>query len=520
MDLKKNGFHKIENETEKTLNLTGRTKNNDNYIIIEDNNKNIRKNKIIRNIKHINNNIIIIKFLIIINLFIQILSYNNNLIELTFSNITLRINGTGTKNIFSSRASSFPTKNYPNVVYINGNKQDTVNYSYIFNQSDNYVKLIWNNNKDYCQYLFYKCSDITEIDLRSFDTSECVSMSCMFYNCSSLTSLNLSNFNTLQVTNMMSVFWNCPSLTLLNLSNFNTLKVTNMQNMFWNCIHLEYINLQNFDESQLRTYSSMFYNVADNVVICINEDKTKILSEIRNKKCYNIDCTINWKSVQKMIIQGTSTCVDNCQNTSQYKYEYNGKCYENCSNGYILDDKNENTYKCKCELEKCLTCPKEALNKNLCTKCNNNYYKMESDLLNIGEYINCYKEIKGYYVDKNNSLFKKCYDTCETCKIKGDNITHNCLQCNTNYSFEININNYLNCYENCSYYYYFDSENYFHCTSNLSCPSNYPKLLSDKNECIKDDINIYQTSEIINEEYTSSEIESKKITSITIETVK
>ena len=33
----------------------------------------------------------------------------------------------------------------------------------------------------------------------------------------------------------------------------------------------------------------------------------------------------------------------------------------------------------------------------------------------------------------------------------GNNITHNCLQCNPNYSYEININNYLNCYNNSNY---------------------------------------------------------------------
>ena len=254
----------------------------------------------------------------------------------------------------------------------------------------------------------------------------------------------------------------------------------------------------------------MFDNVPDNVVICINEDKTNntIFSQIRNKTCYNIDCTNNWKSGQKKIIQGTNTCVDNCQNTLQYKYEYNGKCYENCSNGYILDN---NIYKCKCELEKCLTCPQEALNKNLCTKCNNNYYEMENEPSNIGEYINCYKEVKGYYLDKNDSLFKKCYDTCETCEVKGDNITHNCLKCKTNYTFEIKNNNYSNCYENCSYYYYFDNENFYHCTFNLSCPNEYPLLLHDKNECVKVKLNKYETNIINYEKITTSEIEKVKI---------
>ena len=139
---------------------------------------------------------------------------------------------------------------------------------------------------------------------------------------------------------------------------------------------------------------------------------------------------------------------------------------------------------------------------------------MENDNSNIGEYFNCYNEIKGYYLDKNDSLFKKCYDTCETCEIKGDNIIHNCLKCKTNFSIEFKINNYSNCYENCSYYYYFDNESYFHCTINFSCPNEYPILLKDKNECIKIKANNYMTSEIIYNLYTTSVLLKEEISSI------
>ena len=103
-------------------------------------------------------------------------------------------------------------------------------------------------------------------------------------------------------------------------------------------------------------------------------------------------------------------------------------------------------------------------------------------------------------------MYKKCYYTCETCEIKGDNITHNCLECNTDFSFSINVSNYTNCYENCSYYYYFDNENNYHCTKNLSCPNENPILISETKECIKGEINIYTTSAIYykTEELTSN----------------
>jgi len=83
---------------------------------------------------------------------------------------------------------------------------------------------------------------------------------------------------------------------------------------------------------------------------------------------------------------------------------------------------------------------------------------MENDPLNLGNYFNCYNEApNGYYFDKIDKLYKKCYYTCETCKIKGDNEFHNCLKCKTKFNFEINTNNYINCYEKCNYYYYFDN---------------------------------------------------------------
>ena len=72
----------------------------------------------------------------------------------------------------------------------------------------------------------------------------------------------------------------------------------------------------------------------------------------------------------KKIINNTNECAESCCN----RYEYNGKCYDNCQKEFLYDDKNNSLNICKCELEKCLLCPQVALNNNLCTKCNINYY--------------------------------------------------------------------------------------------------------------------------------------------------
>ena len=135
-------------------------------------------------------------------------------------------------------------------------------------------------------------------------------------------------------------------------------------------------------------------------------------------------------------------------------------------------------------MDECLYCPNVPLNKGLCTECNINYYPKENDPLNLGKYIKCYKEPEGYYLDIN--LYKRCYYTCKTCNIQGNYLNHNCIKCNANYPFIIRNNNYINCNEKCSYYNYFDSNNNSYCTIDLSCPNEFPKLIIDKLECIKE----------------------------------
>ena len=432
--------------------------------------------------------------MIIFNLFNNILLNNKiSLIEYKSYKITLKIKGIGFKRIFSS--SFFGNNNDPDDIYINGLKQKNVGCLYNLNKADNLIELIWNNLINDCGYMFDGCSYITEIDfsnfgtsrttkmnnmfsgcsslillnLLNFETSKVSNMDNMFAGCSSLTSLNLSNFNTSEVEIMENMFSDCSSLTSLNLSNFNTSKVTKISQMFDGCVNLEYINMINFNEIKLdsQEHKYIFKNVSNNIVVCINKNNIqyKIYPQILNISCHIEDCSENWKLNKKKFIKETNECVNNCLESEQYKYDYNGKCYPNCSNGYYND--SNNIMKCKCELENCLTCTTVSLNKGLCTQCNYNYYPLGNNPLNIGEYFNCYNETPiGYYLEINDLLYKKCYFTCETCETKGDNIFHNCLKCNDEYNIEIDYNNYVNCFKNCNYYYYFDNDNNYHCTEN------------------------------------------------------
>ena len=88
----------------------------------------------------------------------------------------------------------------------------------------------------------------------------------------------------------------------------------------------------------------------------------------------------------------------------------------------------------------------------------------------------------GYFLDLDNSIYKKCYDTCNKCIIGGNETNNNCIECKSNYKLYINIMNISNCYEECKYNYYFNESNYFQCIE--TCPEKYPKLIKDKNKCI------------------------------------
>ena len=206
----------------------------------------------------------------------------------------------------------------------------------------------------------------------------------------------------------------------------------------------------------------------------------KIFPQIRDKiKCNIIDCINDWKSIQKKLINDNNQCVESCDN----KYEYNGKCYDNCEQGYLYDEYNNQLNECKCVLDECLLCPNFAFSKGLCTKCNTNFYPKEIDKFNLGEYIKCYQEPEGYYLD--NNFYKQCYYTCKSCNNSGNNVTHSCLECNDDYTIQIKYNNYINCYKNCNYYYYLDDEYNYHCTKDLFYPNEYFKSTKDEMKSIK-----------------------------------
>ena len=107
-------------------------------------------------------------------------------------------------------------------------------------------------------YMFYNCSNLTQLDTSNWDTSQVTNMYCMFRSCSLLTEADLSNFKTDLVGNMSYMFSDCKSLTQLDVSNFVTSNVTDMLSMFYNCNNLTSLDVSNFDTSKVTNMKNVF----------------------------------------------------------------------------------------------------------------------------------------------------------------------------------------------------------------------------------------------------------------------
>ena len=154
-----------------------------------------------------------------------------------------------------------------------------------------------------------------------------------------------------------------------------------IQSMFKGCLSLEYINLQNVIETnKIQNINEIFQNTPENLVICLEEGNTPILTNlIKEKSCYTIYCGDDWIKQQKKLIKDTNTCFENCNSVAGYEYEYNGKCYDSCEYGFYYDKENPEIKRCKCNSDKCLLCSNVEPTKDLCISCNDSYYPIEND---------------------------------------------------------------------------------------------------------------------------------------------
>ena len=72
-----------------------------------------------------------------------------------------------------------------------------------------YIIIMKIEEKITCEYMFYECNKIIEIEFINFDTKNVTNMKEMFSNCSGLKILNLNNFDSKNVSTMRCMFYEC-----------------------------------------------------------------------------------------------------------------------------------------------------------------------------------------------------------------------------------------------------------------------------------------------------------------------
>lgn len=110
----------------------------------------------------------------------------------------------------------------------------------------------WDVSKaKYMQQMFYRCESLQQLDLSSWNVSNVTSVREMFHYCTNLQQLNLSNWNLSNVTDLYAMFASCSSLQTLNVYGWNTSNVTKIDNMFDSCYKLQQLDLRTFDANNV-----------------------------------------------------------------------------------------------------------------------------------------------------------------------------------------------------------------------------------------------------------------------------
>ena len=451
-------------------------------------------------------------------------------------------------------------KDLNNIIYIDFSKFDASKVTNMIGMFDSCKQLVSVNFKNFntssvknMNGMFKDCNSLISLDLNSFDTSSVTDMSKMFYYCKELVTININNFVFKSVTNLYYIFSHCENLLYLDLSNANATKVTKVDGMFSFCPKLIFINFYDFIFPSSVTFQNMFDHCK--ATLCINKEYGNLKTALEN----NINnCSYSCFQNSQKLLEQQKECINNCSTTDNYKYEYNNICYSSCPNGtyqsskneYLCEDKiseeqseninttpNENDNKGTenysediniCDI-KCKNCSKESSDMNLCISCNieNNYYPKLNDSSNNLSFINCYNiSPDAYFLDKENNIYKPCYYKCQTCNEEGNDYDNKCITCKPNYNFKNFFINDTNCYEECLYYYFFDSNGKYQCTLNYTCPKEYSKIIKEKkmciNDCSKDNIYKYEENNICYNKSTIKnnsliETEGTEVTQVVVE---
>lgn len=179
---------------------------------------------------------------------------------------------TGNKNWILYDTEQYEVRNYDDIEHLVFGRYLLDAETFLCVRKDFKGKLHLPINSSTCSFMFVD-SNVHEIDLTEFDTTNVVNMDYMFLkadlgdrlkvNSSTTTQdngadRNILTFNTEGVTSMSGMFKDC-KVKHLDLSSLRTHNVTDFSDMFYNCNSLIDLNVNGFDTSNAEDFNGMFH---------------------------------------------------------------------------------------------------------------------------------------------------------------------------------------------------------------------------------------------------------------------
>jgi surface protein len=179
--------------------------------------------------------------------------------------------------------------------------------------------------------MFRFCYILPSLDVSRFDTSNVTDMSYMFCYCSAVQSLDMTQFKTDKVVDMQHMFHTCP-VTELDLRSFDTSNVKQMSLMFCECNKVKTIYASDTWSTDKVKYSAYMFNNCKNLVGGMG---TKFDSGHTDHEYARIDgglCDPGYLTGEYNGTREPYAVLDD-KNTLTFYYDWN----KNCRDGEIFD---------------------------------------------------------------------------------------------------------------------------------------------------------------------------------------
>ena len=189
--------------------------------------------------------------------------------------------------------------------------------------------------------------------------------------------------------------------------------------------------------------------------------------------------------------QKCESCLENYSYYNIYSHDWNNQCVPE---GYFFDKENGSLEKCNEDNSKFYIDKNNG--KKICIKdnyeCPYNYSNYNSTSKECSLSIQTYQITKEKEIEISNTkikdiIYNSCYNSCETCDKNGNETTHNCKECKSDFPFMAIKNNYLNCYKECPpNITSLSKDNNFSCEIKLECPPEFPYENTVNQQCVKE----------------------------------